>query len=202
MSGRGMSAAMLAEIVKAQTQPIHLMEVRFDAADGGTSYMTDAYRNIVWGGNTYLATGQLLGFDGLEESAEVRTTEVQVALSGVDQSWMANLLLRQYINRTLVIYKGMLAVANDVLVIDPIPVVQGPMDAPVMEEDPGSGKCTIAIAVTSLGADFDSPAGRHTNLAEQQVYFPSDTAFRFCAQVAGLVAGREVYWGLPDPGAA
>jgi hypothetical protein len=194
-----MSAAMLAEVVKAKSQPIHLVEVRFDAGDGGVAYMTDAYRAITWGGNSYLAVGHFLGFDGIEETAEVKTSVVKVSLSGVDQTWIARMLSRQYLGRTLVIYKGFLDTSTDALLVDPVAIVQGPMDAPEIDEDPSGGTCIVTVGVTSLGADFDSPTGRHTNLVEQQVYFPADTAFKLCAQVSGQLAGRQVYWGVPNP---
>lgn len=201
MAQRGASAAVLTELAKSANQPIHLVQVQLDAGDGGTVYMTDAYRSISWGGNTYQALGHFLGFDGLAEASELRTTQARVTLSGVDQVWISNLLSKQYLGRTLIVYKGFLD-SNEALLVDPIAILQGPMDAPAIDDDPDSGKSLITVAVTSLGADFDSPAGRHTNVAEQQALFAGDTGFKFCAQIAGQINGYQAYWGRPGSGLA
>jgi hypothetical protein len=50
---RGASAAVQAEWAKAQNAPAHLVELQFDVADGGTVYVTDSYRTISYGGNSY-----------------------------------------------------------------------------------------------------------------------------------------------------
>jgi hypothetical protein len=78
---RGATAAVQAEWAKSANEPAHLVELRFDAGDGGTIYLTDSYRSVTWNGNTYLASGDVLGFSGLQESAEMRVAEVMVQLS-------------------------------------------------------------------------------------------------------------------------
>ena len=54
MANRNSTSAFQTEIVKAQNQPIHLIEVYFDAPTG-TQYMTDAYIPITYNSNTYSA---------------------------------------------------------------------------------------------------------------------------------------------------
>ena len=196
MSGRGASAGVLTEIGKSANKPFHLVDVAFDANDGGTVRLCDSYRSIVWNGNTYPALGHFLDYSQIEESSELRVTQAALTLSGVDQTWIAELLIHKYLGRTCTVYKAFFD-ANEVLLVDPFPVCQGPMDAPVVDEDPTNGTCTIAIQVTSLGADIDRIAGRRTSLADQQRFFPNDTGFKFTPQVSGLIAGRQVYWGRP-----
>lgn len=201
MSGRGASAAVLTETAKGANQPFHLVQVVFDAGDGGPIYMTDLHRAVSFGGHTYLANGEFLQYEALEESAELKVTEATLSLSGVDQVWIAYLLTLQYLGRTAIVYKGFVD-SSDTLIVDPIAILQGPMDAPEISEDPSSGAVKITVKVTSLGADLNAPSGFHSNLNEHQVLFPGDMGFQFAAQVAGLLASRSVFWGAQASPAA
>lgn len=196
MSGRGATSAVLTELGKSANSVAHLVEVRLDAADGGTIYMTDSYRAITWNGNTYQALGHFLGFEQLEESRELKVAQARLTLSGVDQAWYSYLLTKHYLGRTAVVYKAFFD-GNEGLIVDPFAICQGPMDAPEIDEDPTSGQNTITVQVTSLGADIDRVAGRRTSVSDQQRFFPNDTAFKLCPQVSGTLLGRSVYWGRP-----
>lgn len=187
MAGRGFSAGVLAQANATQNAPFHLFEAYFDS---GTAYATDAARDVVWGGHTYLANGQFLGFDGVAEAADLQVTEAHVQLSGVDQTWVALVLAENYIDRRIVIYKAFLDPATDALVVDPGAIFDGRMDSPTIEEDPDSGKCTVTLTATSHWTDFERRPGRHTNLTEQQIHFPTDTGFRYVSEQT-----RQITWG-------
>src|SRR4051794_7484911 len=103
MADRSASVAVTTEVGLSQNRPLHLVQI---VLDSGTVYMTDAFRAVSWGGNSYLAAGYALGFDGLEETSDVRVPQVTASLSGVDQVWIANMLLNTYIDRKLKIYKA------------------------------------------------------------------------------------------------
>lgn len=198
MSGRGASGAVLTEIAAPANRPLHLVEAAFDPGDGGTVYLSDSYRTIVWGGNSYVAMGHFLNFSSLEESRELKLTQAQIQLSAVDQVWISSLINRQYIARTLTIRKAFLD-GNEGVIVDPFPILVGQMDAPLVSEDPTSGQCVITLQAASYGVDIEAPAGIHTNMAEHQALFPGDLGLQFAAQTAGLAAGRLVHWGKPSP---
>jgi hypothetical protein len=179
---RGASAAVQAEWAKAANAPAHLLEVRFDAGDGGSVYLTDSYRSVIWGGNTYVGVGQLLGFSGLTESLELRVADITVELSGVDQSFIATFLQRKYIDRRLLINKAFFD-ATDTLVIDPFAIHDGRMDEPRIVEDPEAGKCVVQVASRDQFADFEKLSGRHTNPHDQNIFFPMDRGFDKLAQL-------------------
>jgi len=200
MSGRGASAAFLTESAKAANQPAHLFEARFDAADGGTLYFTDSYRNITWGGNTYTALGHLIGFTGLTESAELRITDVRVTFSAVDQTMVSQVLQKQYLDRRLVIYKAFFDEATQAIVVDPVSIHDGRMDEPTLNEDPEGGRSTVQVVSHDQFADFERKSGRHTNPTDQALFFPSDKAFDMVAQNAGSQV--TLTWGAPAPAAA
>jgi hypothetical protein len=194
---RGASAAVQAEWAKAANEPALLLEARFDAADGGTVYLTDSYRAVVWGGNTYAAGGHMLGFTGLTESAELRITDVTVELSGVDQTWVSIILAKQYLDRRLLIYKMFFDQASGALMVDPFAIHDGRMDEPRSDEDPQPGKHTISVKSRDQFADFERRNGRHTNPNDQRALFPGDGCFDLVAQLAGQQV--QLVWGAVRP---
>lgn len=186
MANRGASTAMLTELGKSRNQPFHLADIVFDSAP---VYVTDAWTNIVWGGHTYTALGHFLSFSDIEESSELRVANLTAQLSGVDQSLVSAVLTQLYIDRPLRIYKGFLD-DNMAVVASPILIFEGRMDAPVIEENPDDGSCTVSIAATNAWVDFERRSGRHTNHEEQQLFFPGDKGFEFVSAVAS-----EITWG-------
>ena len=186
MAERGMTAAARAEAAKAQNQPLHLLEVHFDT---GVLRVSDHFRAVNWDGNTYQALGTLLSFSGIRESAELRVFDLTVQLSGVDQTMIASVLVEDYIDRRLVIYKGFQNDRGEVIV-DPVAIFDGRMDAPVIEEDPESGKCVVAVTAGSHFVDFERTPGRRTNSAIQETFFPGDRFFDAVSEV-----NREITWG-------
>lgn len=187
MADRGASAAVLAQIDAPANKPVHLYEAYFDS---GTVYATDAAFPIVFNGNTYLANGQFLGYDGLTESAEMQSSAVRVSLSGVDGTYVAAALTEDYIDRRLVIRKAFLNTTTGALLVDPVAIFDGKMDAPVVNEDPTAGTCTVTVTAANQWVDFERRAGRHTNDSEQQIHAPGDRFFNAVSEVA-----RTITWG-------
>jgi hypothetical protein len=194
---RGASAAVQAEWAKSANEPAHLVELRFDAGDGGTIYLTDSYRAIVWNGNTYLASGHLLDFSGLQESAEMRVTEVMVQLSGVDQTMIALFAAAKWIDRRLLIYRMFFDQTNEALMVDPVAIHDGRMDEPTLAEDPDNGSSILTVTSRDQFADFDRLSGRHTSSVEQKLFFPTDTGFDLVSQIAGKQVSLQ--WGAATP---
>lgn len=183
---RGASSDVIAEMALDANRPVHLFELYLS---GATTYATDAYRTIVWNGNTYPALGHFLDFDGVEEVSDLTITQCRVQLSGVDQTMISTVLSHEYIDRRLVIRKGFLSGAEAVL-IDPLPIFDGRVDSPEIAEDPASGSCTVSISASSHWIDFERTPGRHTNHEEQQIWFPGDLGFEYVSQL-----NKQIKWG-------
>ena len=186
MSGRGASTATRNQIAADSNRPFHLFELYLD---GATTRATDAYREITWNGNTYAANGHFLEFDAIEETAELSAGQTRVMLSGVDQSEIAAVLLYEYIDRRLVIYKAFFD-TSEAVVVDPVPILDGRCDAPAVVEDPDVGTCTVVITVGNHWIDFERKPGRHANHQEQQLHFPGDNFFEFVSEI-----NKEIKWG-------
>jgi len=183
---RGSSSAFQTEISKGQNRPVHLVEVYFDDE---TVYMTDAYKDITFSSNDYIAVGHLLGFSDIEESAEVIVSSVNLSLGGIDQVWISRVLNKAYIDRDIKIWTGFL---NDsqALIVDPVLIFEGRMDSPTITEDPDSGRSTVSVSATNSWVDFTRKTGRHTNHEEQQIHFEGDKGFEFASEIVS-----DITWG-------
>ena len=186
MTDRGATTAVKTELAKSQNQPVHLMQVMFSTTP---VYITDAWRDISWGGNTYTALGHLLGFSNIEETADLNVSSITAQLSGVDQSLISAVLGERYIDRVLRIYKAFLN-DNMAVIANPILLFEGRMDAPVIEENPDDGTCTVSVQANNIWVDFERTSGRHTNHEEQQHYFPGDKGFEYVSELT-----KEIIWG-------
>lgn len=187
MTQRGASAEVVAEVAKSANQPIMMVALYLDSE---TVRATNAYRSIIYDGNTYTALGHLLDVAGIEETADLSITAATVRLSGVDQTMIATVLTNGYIDRRLVISKAFLAAANDSLIVNPVPIYDGRCDAPIIEEDPTAGTCTVSLSVSSHWIDFERRPGRHTSHDEQQIWFPGDTGLSRISQL-----NKPIKWG-------
>ena len=160
--------------------------------DSGTQYATDAFTDVAWNGNTYLALGSFLEYSGVDESTELQVSNAVFTLTGVDQSLIAITLGENVIDRRVTLHKGMLN-SSMILIVDPVPIFDGRMDSQIIAEDPITGKATIALPATNHWVDFERIPGRHTNHEEQQLWFPGDLGFEFVSQL-----NREITWGRPS----
>lgn len=179
MTNRSMTVAMLAEIAKLQQRTGHLYEIYLDS---GTVYATDFFLQVTWNGNTYLALGHFIGYDGVEENVELMVNDGQIYLSGIDQEWISNVLGTEILNRRAVIRRIHLDASWSVI-LDPVPVRDGLMDSWQIQEDEDSGKSTVMVTVRNHLVDFDRRPGRHTNDQEQRLHFPDDGIFKYCDQL-------------------
>lgn len=192
MADRSATAAVITELGASRNQPIHLIEITVEDADGvaTVTYMTDAWTEIVWGGHTYSALGHFLGFSDIEETADVQVNSLTLSLSGVDQAWISAFLSYYYIDRPVKIYKAFLDGTTMSVIADPILIFEGRMDEPGIEENPEDGSCIVTVSATNIWVDFERKAGRHTNHEEQQIFFPGDLGFQYASEMV-----KDITWG-------
>lgn len=187
MTQRSMSASMLTEIALSKNSPFHLYELYFDS---GTSRFTDAGLDVTWSGNTYVNSGQVIGFEPIEENVSFNVTYVDIHLSGVPSAIISSFLNEQLLDRRAVIRKGFFN-SNMAIIADPIIIFEGRMDSANLSEDPVSGTANIVITAASHFVDFEATNGRRTNATEQKALFSGDKAFDFIPSLAHKV----LLWG-------
>ena len=189
MADRGMTAAVITEVEKAQNRPFHLVEIYFTT---GTVYFTDSDRDISWNSNTYTAAGSFLTFSEINEQNALTVSDIEVQLSGVDRTYLTTILDETFMDRDLIIRKGFINDLNAV-VVDPIIVYSGKMDQPNIIET--SESCSISVTVANLFVDFQKTNARFTNDESQKLFFPSDNGFQYAHQII-----KEINWGRKGAG--
>lgn len=190
---RTLTSAVLAELSKDSVQAVHLVEAVFDNA---TYRATDAYKDIVYSGNTFNAVGHFMQFSGIEQNAQMVVQQAQVSFSGVDQIYIAEVFNFNCIGRSMRVWVAFLN-ASGALILDPIMFVDGVVDSPTIEDDPETGANIVSFTVVNQWRNFDRVNGRISNSASQQFYFPGDLGLEFSSQV-----DQPLYWGRPTPAGA
>ncbi|HRQ68528.1 MAG TPA: hypothetical protein P5031_08195 [Candidatus Syntrophosphaera sp.] len=192
MADRSATAAVITELGATKSQPVHLVEITIDDADGNSTilYITDAWTSVTWNGHTYTALGHFMAFTDIEETAEVQVNALTLSLSGVDQSYISAFLSYYYIDRPVKIYKAFLDSTTMAVIADPILIFDGRMDEPGIEEHPEDGSCVVTVSATNIWVDFERKSGRHTNNEEQQVFFPGDLGFQYASEIV-----TDIIWG-------
>jgi len=186
VSGRGASPAVLAELAKSEVRVAHLFEAHLDDA---VVRNTDAYHDINYAGEVYIANGHFMAFGSLEETADLQITRARFTLSGVDQSLFSYLLEFAYIDRLVRVHKAFFD-AQWALIVDPVLIFDGRIDTAAVEESPEDGTAQVLLTATSVWVDFERRPGRHTNDSEQQALFPGDRGFQFAT-----IVNRQLVWG-------
>jgi len=185
---RDLSASLITEVAADHNRPIHLFEGEFDA---GPLRLTDAGFDVDYAGDTYVSS-QLLGHTAIQETRSLLINRVTITASGVDQTIIAILLADDFLNRPARIYKGFLNPTNTI--IDVSLVVEGRMDAPKIVTDPETGTCVVSIDIAPQYSDFGRNPGRHTNTADQQIFFAGDLGFDFVTEIP-----KKIFWGREEP---
>lgn len=84
MSSRDLTAGMAAEIVKKTVRPILLYECTL--SDNTVARYWTGYGSLIWNGNTYTGTGNLIGITPVEETDDIKAAGVTATLSGVSSA--------------------------------------------------------------------------------------------------------------------
>ncbi len=153
-------------------------------------YLTDTPYDIEYGGNVYLATGQLLKVGALAQTMDIRVASTNIEFDAVDPSLVAILRNVSQNNRAV---KMSVAILNADYSIAGEPIAMQSMvidGAPKITDDPKKGVAKIQQKISSAFANWSQKAGRRTTPASQQRFFPNDTGFDFSA-----TTDKEIKWG-------
>ena len=196
-------------LAPAVTQAIagqEIWPVRFvDLQVGGTTYhLSDHYKTISVGSNTYLPNGSLLSISDIESRVQAGDQSVEIALSGIDTNFRLDVLNSDILGGTVTIKRGLINHSTGALVADPITVFQGIVfQVASSDEYPtdlsstgfGSTAFTVTVEVRSLVYKLEESPGRATNNASNHEVDPTDMSMEF---VASLNGKNIRFGGSPD----
>ena len=102
---RGLTSDFLTQISSDSLKPFYAFKAEF--AEGDIRLWT-GLGDITINSETYTGGGSLLSVGAVEETSEIKATNLNVALSGLDASILAASLNANYQNRTFTAFLGML----------------------------------------------------------------------------------------------
>ena len=182
MSGRDMDAATQTEVAKNNITGFELLELQLD---DGTYRFTNGPWDATYGGNTYQALGNFLGFSDIQENTQMQIAEVTVTLTGLRQEDFGYFVNTDFIDRTVVIYRQLWNDQDGV--VGTFKIFEGRLKNAAVEDD--GEQLTVGGTASNQFVDFERTAGRRTNNDEQQFYYTGDLFFEFAKEVL-----KEIKW--------
>lgn len=182
---RGLTSDFLTQLNSSSLKPFFAIEAQFQE---GTVRLWTGLGNITIDSNTYTGSGSLLAISPVEETAEIKATNLVVTLSGLDSSILTASLNANYQNRLFTTYLGMLnesyGVVNNVYQI-----FQGRMDS--MQINDSGQTVNIALSVESRLIDLEKPNESRYTSEEQKRLFTGDLGLDFVTDLQD----KDINWG-------
>lgn len=143
-------------------------------------------RTINWNGFDWLGTGELGEITGIDESDELKSADVQFALSGIDPTLLNEALSENYHGRPANVW---LAILDDQYEIEGQPI--GPFGYKMdnLEGEVGKEGRLILTAKNHL-ADWERARIRRYTNEDQQAEYPGDLGMEFVSQMVE----KELVW--------
>tara|TARA_R110000744_G_scaffold311151_1_gene418748 strand:- start:20 stop:577 length:558 start_codon:yes stop_codon:yes gene_type:complete len=182
---RSVTTAFNNQILANELTPFVAVSLAFS---DGTFYSWTGYRNISFGGNTYIGSGDIINIGPIQETGEIKANGVQITLSGLPSDLISAALTDPYQGRTAKIFFGVLD-ANGGVVADPYMTFKGKMDLMTIED--GGDSATIAVTAESRLIDLDRSRERRFTSEDQKIDFPNDKGLEFITSLQE----KAIVWG-------
>lgn len=172
---RGLTAAAIA--ATSSEVPIRTLAIELDFPSGFVR-INGSPADITVAGNLFLGVGGLGAVTVLEESAELRSFDLSVQLSGIPRDSIALALIQAYQGRRGTLWEVPFDPATYLPVADPVIVFRGRMDQ--MDVRVGD-TATVSVKLLNRLADWERPKIRRYTDQDQQRAHPGDKGLRFVA---------------------
>lgn len=151
---------------------------------------------LVWTGKdditinseTYSGAGSLISISSVEDSRELKSSGVQVGISGMDSTVLNYALTENYQNRIITILMGyVMGGSNEVA--GTIVIFKGRMMTMTINDDPNGASITIDAENRLI--DLDRPSNLRYTKESQEFLFTGDTGFKNVNDIQD----KEIVWG-------
>tara|TARA_R110000796_G_scaffold248977_1_gene376306 strand:+ start:469 stop:1089 length:621 start_codon:yes stop_codon:yes gene_type:complete len=186
---RTLSTEMQEVAVAELVRPVYLVKMEFDAGD---FCLWSGLGNLVYGGDTYVGTGDLMGISSVQESEELTANGINFTVSGVTQFLVEKARDEPYQGRNITLYLGAFDENADII-SSPVILFRGFMD--VMNISDSGETSTITISAENKLIAFDRASVRRFTAEDQKIDYPSDKGFEFVSRISQ----QEIIWGRPSP---
>ena len=189
MTNRNMSPGLVTETSRPVVQYYELVYI--GVGDG--YYITNAPWDINYGGNNYISAGALMSFDAVQENIGFEITRLSITIGGIvpmpgdSDPFLKKILSLDYIDRPVSIVR---AYYNHDSYIDSVLIYSGYINNGTAGVGLETG-AAVRIETSNNWSNFNLVAGRLTNDAKQQSFYPGDRGFEYCKQVQKQVEWKE-----------
>ena len=153
---------------------------------GGTIRLTTADHDITYAGNTYVASGLVLGVSDIKQQQELRVNSIDIEFTAVDQTVLALFLNTNQQNRRCILSHVVLSDVHQVIGV----LISSLFIVDSISVDDSDTKAIIAVSLTNFLSDFDAVRGIRTTQASFQRFYPESTAF-----INSKDVGADLTWG-------
>lgn len=137
---------------------------------------------------TYTGAGGLLAIGGVEDGRDLKSTGLNVALSGMDATVLDYALTENYQNRFLTLFMGYLMGGSNE-VAGTVVLFKGRMTTLTISDDPNGA--TISIDAENRLIDLDRPCNLRYTKESQEFLFTGDIGLDRVNQIQD----KEIVWG-------
>ena len=171
--------------------PVRLVSIQI----GDTTYrISDHYRNIAIGTDTYLPNGNLLSIDNIKNAVEFDNGSIEVSLSVIDGSFRSAILDANSIGGVVTIYRGLINATTGNVISTPFRIYEGIIYSVSINEEAPDDLSEVVQAVTftavaevrSTTYRLSETPGRLTNNASQRAVDSTDRSMEYVAGLNGV----------------
>lgn len=186
MSNRGGIDSSITSYLEADHQVLFLaVKAEFDTE---TIRLWSGDYDLSFDGGTYTGVGTLLSVSNIEDTLELKSSGLSVALAGMDATVLDLALTENYQNRFITVYLGYLSGGTDTTV-GTMTLFKGRMQSMVINDDPNGS--TITVDAENRLIDLQRPSNLRYTKESQQYISAGDTCFD---RVQSL-QDKEIIWG-------
>ena len=134
---------------------ILMLELDLTNAPAGRFHrLCTAAQNITYNGYEWLAVGDLLEVDDLQNTCEIASLGTTITLSGIDPNYRSEIDANGFNNAPITLFTADLV--GELNTVENVTIVHsGTCDTPVTEVDYESGTMTIAVSTISIWGDLE-----------------------------------------------
>jgi len=186
MSNRGGIDSDIVKYLESDHQVLFLaVKAEFDT---DTLYVWSGDYDLSLDGNTYTGAGTLLSISNIEDTLELKSSGLSVALAGMDATVLDLALTENYQNRFITVYLGYLSGGTDT-VAGTMTLFKGRMQSMTINDDPNGS--TLSVDAENRLIDLLRPYNLRYTKESQQGISSGDTCFD---RVQSL-QDKEIIWG-------
>lgn len=205
---RDLLSSIVTNLEAAEVKPLFAVELYFDTQ---TIYMWTGLGDLVFGGNTYIGTGQFLEISELQETAEIAAKGATITLSGIPSELISLAISEPYQGRKCKIYFGLLDANQQFLTLEDgsyllnedgsrIDVTAGDKDAlsevfsgyiDQMSIEEGADTSVMIMNVESRLIDLERQRIFRYTDQNQKIRYPNDRGLEFVEDLQD----KQFNWG-------